>query len=56
MWTNPKTKMVHTNVVPHQPLPFTRKYLLAHNDLEIHWYGIINNIIINSSNCCRYGG
>ncbi|CAK1598916.1 unnamed protein product [Parnassius mnemosyne] len=23
MWTNPKTKMVHTNVVPHQPLPFT---------------------------------
>ncbi|XP_032512468.2 mitotic checkpoint serine/threonine-protein kinase BUB1 beta-like [Danaus plexippus] len=23
IWTNPKTKMVHTNVVPHQPLPFT---------------------------------
>ncbi|XP_068631003.1 uncharacterized protein BubR1 isoform X2 [Battus philenor] len=23
IWTNSKTKMVHTNVVPHQPLPFT---------------------------------
>ncbi|XP_023933818.2 uncharacterized protein LOC112042867 [Bicyclus anynana] len=23
IWTNPKTKMVHTNVVPHQQLPFT---------------------------------
>ncbi|XP_045518806.1 mitotic checkpoint serine/threonine-protein kinase BUB1 beta-like isoform X1 [Pieris brassicae] len=23
MWTNPKTKMVHSNIVPHQPLPFT---------------------------------
>ncbi|XP_063619690.1 uncharacterized protein LOC134792350 [Cydia splendana] len=23
IWTNAKTKMVHTNVVPHQPLPFT---------------------------------
>lgn len=23
VWTNPKTKMVHTNIVPHQPLPFT---------------------------------
>ncbi|CAH2071152.1 unnamed protein product, partial [Iphiclides podalirius] len=23
IWTNPKTKMVHSNVVPHQPLPFT---------------------------------
>ncbi|CAG9795081.1 unnamed protein product [Diatraea saccharalis] len=23
IWTNPKTKMVHTNLVPHQPLPFT---------------------------------
>lgn len=23
IWTNPKTKMIHTNVVPHQPLPFT---------------------------------
>lgn len=25
IWTNPKTKMVHSNVVPHQPLPFTCK-------------------------------
>ncbi|CAH2216673.1 jg5611, partial [Pararge aegeria aegeria] len=25
IWTNPKTKMVHSNVVPHQPLPFTRE-------------------------------
>ncbi|XP_053603398.1 uncharacterized protein LOC128671163 isoform X2 [Plodia interpunctella] len=23
VWTNPKTRMVHSNVVPHQPLPFT---------------------------------
>lgn len=23
IWTNSKTKMVHANVVPHQPLPFT---------------------------------
>lgn len=28
IWTNPKTKMVHSNVVPHQPLPFTRKYIV----------------------------
>lgn len=25
MWTNAKIKMVHDNVVPHQPLPFVRK-------------------------------
>lgn len=25
IWTNAKIKMVHANVVPHQPLPFTRK-------------------------------
>ncbi|XP_045766135.1 uncharacterized protein LOC123867869 isoform X3 [Maniola jurtina] len=23
IWTNPKTKMIHSNIVPHQPLPFT---------------------------------
>ncbi|XP_045493764.1 mitotic checkpoint serine/threonine-protein kinase BUB1 beta-like [Colias croceus] len=23
IWTNPKTKMVHSHIVPHQPLPFT---------------------------------
>lgn len=27
IWTNPKTKMVHSNVVPHHPLPFIRKLL-----------------------------
>lgn len=34
IWTNPKTKMVHSNVVPHQPLPFT-PYEDADDDLKL---------------------
>ncbi|XP_026496814.2 mitotic checkpoint serine/threonine-protein kinase BUB1 beta-like isoform X1 [Vanessa tameamea] len=34
IWTNPKTKMVHSNVVPHQPLPFT-PYEDVDDDLKL---------------------
>ncbi|XP_041970931.1 mitotic checkpoint serine/threonine-protein kinase BUB1-like [Aricia agestis] len=53
IWTNPKTKMVHSNVVPHQPLPFT-PYEDADDELKLpsnHMPYCLDDLVINVPLC-----